>query len=88
MEIINKDDKKRFEYLCHQLFQEPLGKELVKHLETILKFIVADPRQSSNFAYFREGQNDIIRMLIFGDKSHIMNIRGENERRSPTTDGE
>lgn len=70
---------KRFAYLCHALFTDGLGKELMNHLDKILKSPVAPYKEPAPYAYFREGQNDIIRRLKMGIELQSQLLRGEYE---------
>lgn len=65
------DSEKRFNSLCFAIFNDGLGKELMKFLEEIMGMPVANPELGSNFAYYREGQNDLIRRLKVGIKTHV-----------------
>ena len=79
MESNNKQDKinkqqellrakeDRFLHLCHSVFKNNAeGAELIAILKDsfIEKLPVSDPDKSSNHAYFREGQNSVIRALL------------------------
>lgn len=75
---------RRFAYLCYAVFTDALGKELMKHLDTLSCQPVAPHTETSAYAYFREGQNDIIRRLKAGIELHAQSMRGEHDRRSPS----
>jgi len=59
----------RFDALCAKFVHGPDGRELFQMLkeEFILKLPVADPSkpagEASNWAFFREGQNNVIRFI-------------------------
>lgn len=62
-----KDIKlKNFSRLCYSLFNSDDGKEFLEYLETILMSPVADPSKDSRYAYFREGENNLIRRIKAG----------------------
>jgi hypothetical protein len=59
-----KVKQERFLQLCHIVFkQNKDGKELLDTLKDALvdKAPVADPEKSDNHAFYREGQNSIVR---------------------------
>ena len=59
---MDKEQKgRRFTYLCYEVFNDGLGKELMGHLNEVLQQTVADPDKDASYAYFREGENNIIR---------------------------
>ena len=61
---MDKEQKgKRFTYLCYEVFNEGLGKELMGYLNEVLAQPVACPDKDASYAYFREGENNIIRRL-------------------------
>jgi len=65
-EALLKAKQERFITLCYNVFQlNKDGKELLFLLKESLidKTPVADPTKSESHAYFREGQNNIIRSL-------------------------
>lgn len=54
----------RFRALAYQVFEtNPLGKELYEILEDYVDRPVADPSQDSAWAYFRQGENNIVDLL-------------------------
>jgi len=63
-------DEARFCTLCHQVFNTPTGKELMTFLDTILISPVANPQRDANFAFHREGENNLIRRLKAGMMLH------------------
>lgn len=68
LEKINQDNIKlnnRFNELCFQIFLDGPGKEFFKLLkEQFLYAAVANPTESSAVAYFREGQNSLVRRIM------------------------
>lgn len=74
-----KKNKERFAKLCLQIFDTPSGKELMEYLEDMLNYPVANPNLDSNFAYWREGQNDLIRLLKTPENFNPSNQRGDYE---------
>ena len=74
--IRNKD---RFVKLCTHIFNSPPGKELMEYLDDMLMASVAAPSLNSNYAYWREGQNDLIRRLKNPEEYNSTNPRGEND---------
>lgn len=76
----NAEEDKRFSQLCYSVLNNPDGKELLKFLHQ--KFLiapVADPDRSVNYAYYREGQNDLVRKLRAAITIHSINMRGNND---------
>lgn len=74
------ENEKRFNSLCFSIFNTGSGAELMKYLDEIMGKPVANPEYSSNFAYYREGQNDLIRRLKIGIKNHNQHKQeGEND---------
>ena len=73
-----KKSDQRFMQLSLQVFETPNGKELMEHLDEMPKAPVADPAVGSSFAYWREGQNNLIRRFKYA-KDSIDNPRGEND---------
>lgn len=64
----SKDDEK-MDALLNDVFNSEQGRQLIKLLER--KYIcapVANPTHDANYAYFREGQNSIIRRFILALK--------------------
>lgn len=47
-----------------ECFRSEIGKRVLEHLSKKLELPVADPNVNSNFAYYREGENQIIRMIL------------------------
>lgn len=86
MSLFNKEEQKQFDSLCYQIFNTPTGKELMKYLNMIKNLPVADPSKGSSSAYFREGQNDMIRILRTSVKNHIINARGPDNESKRTID--
>jgi len=82
MDLFTPEEQQHFNSLCYQIFNTPTGKELLKYLNMIKNLPVADPSKDSNFAYFREGQNDLIRILRSSIKFHINHARGQNDGRN------
>ncbi len=80
--------EKRFCSLCHQVFGTPQGIEVMKYLDDRYEQPVARPNLNSNFAYYREGENNLIRWIRTSIKQHIINSRGKNDRNdTDDTDG-
>lgn len=74
------EEVKKFESLCYAVLNNSQGKELLKYLS--VKFLnapVAEPTKNTNFAYFREGQNDLIRKLRAGILFHVNRLRGNSD---------
>lgn len=73
----------RFCTICHQIFNTPLGKELMEFLEEIMQAPVADPNRDANFAFYREGENNMIRRVKAAMRLHETGqekkLRGEND---------
>ena len=72
----------RLNELCYAALNNPQGKELLKFLYNAFVIRpVADPNENSNYAYFREGENNIIRKLkvAIDDECKII-MRGNNDR--------
>ena len=80
--------KKRFNQLCHQVFGTPEGQELMKYLEEIMRAPVAMPEKNANFAYWREGENNIIRLFRAASHLHTTASRGENDTGSTSTESD
>lgn len=67
----DKAIQKRFDGLCSAIFSSEQGNELIKILsQKFLAQPVADPKFNVNHAYFREGQNDLVRLLRTAIKRH------------------
>lgn len=68
--------------LCYAALNNPEGKELLKFLYVaFIRKPVADPSKNSNYAYFREGENNIIRKLKVAIDCECEKItRGHNDR--------
>ena len=67
----NKKKILRFNELCYSVLNTPNGLELLRYLsEEYLNYPVAIPGGHTSHAYWREGQNDIIRRLRTGLKLH------------------
>lgn len=48
----------------YHVFNTEAGKILLKHFDEYLKAPVANPAKSPYYAYFREGENNIIRQML------------------------
>ena len=77
------EKESRFCMICHQIFNNPLGKELMEFLDEIMKAPVADPNRDINFAFYREGENNMIRRLkvaiILHETKDEKKLRGEDD---------
>ena len=51
--------------LLNEIFNHEIGEKFYNFLKKYLEYTVADPSKSSSFAYFREGQNALIRKIFF-----------------------
>lgn len=70
-ELQREAAQKQFDSLCNTALNNPAGHELIKLLsQKFLAKSVADPRLNVNYAYFREGQNDLVRLLRTAIKRH------------------
>ncbi len=76
-----EDDK--LKELSYAALNNPQGEELLKFLDVLfIRRPVADPSQPIHFAYYREGQNDLVRKLNSAIIYHSNTMRGKNDRRS------
>lgn len=74
------EEEKRFNALCFKVFTTEDGKSLLKELHnTMLIAPVARPDKEIYFAYWREGQNDMIRRFRTAMKHHSETIRGDHD---------
>jgi len=70
-QIQHEEIQKHFDRVCSAVLNNTEGKELLKLLsQNFLGKPVADPNLSVNHAYFREGQNDLVRLLRTAIKRH------------------
>lgn len=63
----------KFHELCYEVFyKNPLGKELLIHLENkYFRSPVAIPGKESAWAFFNEGRNEMIRSFTAAIQMHI-----------------
>lgn len=62
-----EQEQERYLHLCHAVFkQNEKGAEWLEFMRKCLleKLTAADPSKESSHAYFREGQNSMIRAII------------------------
>lgn len=61
----NKEIESKFDQLVCEVFTTIPGKELLQLLiDQFLHTCVASPKDPASYAYFREGQNDLIRRFL------------------------
>ena len=75
--IKNKND--RFLQLCYNVFEDyDQGRELLAIFkESLIEMApVADPSKDANHAFFREGQNHVIRSIIANIETYKQNQEG------------
>jgi len=74
-----KQESDRFLQLCYNVFEhDAQGRELLDIFKEslLMKAPVADPNKDSNHAYFREGQNHVIRSIMTNIEQHKKNQEG------------
>lgn len=70
-EASREEIQRNFDRVCSAALNNPHGLELIKLLsQKFLAQAVADPKLNVNHAYFREGQNDLVRLLRTAIKRH------------------
>ena len=77
-----KAKEERFLFLCYAVFQQhPEGVELMAMLkESFLEQVpVADPAKEASHAYFREGQNAMVRALANNAKAYEIKAKENNQ---------
>lgn len=61
----NIDTLNKFDQLTSKVFETDIGKELLQLLtDQFLHAAVADPQNPASYAYWREGQNSLIRRFL------------------------
>ena len=70
---IEQDWRKLFSELCYEVFyKNTYGAQLLTLLENrYFRSPVANPNREPSFAYFNEGQNEMIRSFTMGIQAHI-----------------
>lgn len=70
---LDQDWRKVFSELCYEVFyKNPHGAQLLALLENkYFRSPVANPNREPSFAYFNEGQNEIIRSFTMGIQAHL-----------------
>ena len=70
---IGEDWRVLFSELCYEVFyKNPHGAKLLAMLENkYFRSPVANPSREPSWAYFNEGQNEIIRSFTMGIQAHI-----------------
>lgn len=70
---IEQDWRKAFSELCYEVFyKNPNGAKLLALLENkYFRSPVANPAREPSFAYFHEGQNEMIRSFTMGIQAHL-----------------
>lgn len=70
---LEHDWRKLFSELCYEVFyKNPHGAQLLALLENrYFRSPVANPAREPSFAYFNEGQNEMIRSFTAGIQAHI-----------------
>lgn len=63
----------KFNELCYEVFyKNPIGAQLLAHLENkYFRSPVAFPNREPSFAFFNEGQNEMIRSFTAGIQGYI-----------------
>lgn len=63
-----------FNELCYEVFyKNEYGRQLLAHLENrFFRSPVASPNREPSWAYFNEGQNEMIRSFTHGIQSHLI----------------
>lgn len=77
-----KAKEERFLFLCYAVFQQcPEGVELMALLKEsfIDQVPVADPGKEASYAFFREGQNAMIRALANNAKAYETLAKQQNQ---------
>lgn len=86
---IEREWRLKFSELCYEVFyKNPIGVQLLAHLENrYFRSPVAFPNREPSWAYFNEGQNEMIRSFTAGIQGYIAHsslkakakARSENE---------
>jgi hypothetical protein len=73
MQRVEQDWRKLFSELCYEVFyKNEYGAKLLALLENkYFRSPVAHPNREPSFAYFNEGQNEIIRSFTAGIQTHL-----------------
>lgn len=75
----------KFNELCYEVFyKNPIGQQLLAHLENrYFRSPVAFPNREPSWAYFNEGQNEMIRSFTAGIQGFVASssVRAKAEAR-------